>query len=129
MKFYIAARLRQKERVKLLISRLEECGYKNITPWLDDKNIKPYENNLDLARKYALRCIVAMRKCDIFILLSNNSGTGMYTEFGIALLLNILFKNPQIYIVGKYLSGTIFFFHPLIKRVNNINKLMQNFAK
>lgn len=129
MKFYIAARLRQKERVKLLIDQLGKLGHKSITPWLNDKNIKPYEKHASLAKKYALKCIMAIRKCDIFILLSDRSGTGMYTEFGIAILLNILFKRPQIYIIGKYFSGTIFFFHPSIKRLGGVNKLIQKLTK
>ncbi len=62
-----------------------------------------------------------MRNSDVFILLSDDAGTGMYAELGAAILLNLEHGRPQIYIVGKDNARSMFYFHPAVKRRNSID--------
>lgn len=61
----------------------------------------------------------------MFILVSDEAGTGMYTELGMAMQRNSEEGSPQIYVVGNYLSRSVFYFHPAVNRVNNIEEVLK----
>lgn len=125
MKIYIAARFRKRDFVEKLATKLEEIGHKTMSKWTKDPSIQPYEENKKLAEKYALRDIDSIKDSDIFVLISDRSGTGMYTELGEAIFSNRFFGKPTIYVVGKYTSGSIQFFLPFVKRLNTIEDLFK----
>lgn len=123
MKIYLAARFRKRKIIEKLKKQLEKMGHKVISEWQTDEYIQPYEEHRKLARKYALRDVEIIKNSDIFVLITDKSGTGMYAEFGMALMFSTINKKPKIYVLGKHLSGAIYFFHPLITRIDNIQKL------
>lgn len=129
MKFFVAARTKQKDNVNQVIKALEKLGHQNLTVWLKEKNIKPYEQHKRLASKYSLNSVEAIKKSDIFILISDKAGTGMYSDFGMALMLNRLFKKPKIYVIGNYISGAIYYFHPSVKIKKNIAEVVKDLNK
>ncbi len=65
------------------------------------------------------------RRCDIFILITDESGAGMYTELGAALTS----KRTKIYVIGNYLDRSVFFFHPKVKRFETINEVLEDLDK
>ena len=71
----------------------------------------------------AIECIKQINDCDVFILISDENGAGMYTELGIALQLSNQKNKPKIYIIGKYNERSVFFFHPLIIRVKTLEEI------
>ncbi len=54
------------------------------------------------------------------MLFTDQAGTGMHTELGVALA-----ENKKVFVIGKHLNTNIFFFHPSIKRLNSINDLVK----
>lgn len=123
-KIYIAARFKKKDIVGNIADKLCEQGHKITSTWTNDPSIQPYEKNAFLARKYALRDVKAIKDSDVFILISDKSGTGMYTELGEAIFSYVYFHKPEIYIVGKYNSGSIQFFLPFVKMVKSIKEVV-----
>lgn len=130
MKIYIAARFERKQEVRDLCRLLTEKGHEITADWTLHKPIKPYEKNQELAQQYSIEDINGVKDSDIFILLSDEGGSiGMYVELGIAILSNLMFGKPIIYIVGDYTSRSMFYFHPSVNRRKNINHVLKEIEK
>ena len=126
MKFYIASRVKNKELVKEMHKILEKKGHTVSSSWVTENNIIPYEQNEQAARERAIQCIKESGGCDVFILITDTDGAGMYTELGAAIYANFLSGKPNIYVVGKFLSRSMFFFYPGIKRVTSLEKVLED---
>lgn len=129
MKFYIASRVNNKELVKKYSQKLTDLGHQILSTWIDENSIIPYERHADAAKSRSVQCIKDCSECDVFILVSDESGAGMYTELGAALLSNSLNDKPKIYIIGDYLNRSIFFFHPAINKFETIEEVLEDLAK
>ena len=123
MKIYIAARSGEKERVRDLYKKFRDKGHEIIADWTTRKPFKPYRDNLDISRSYSIEDINGAKNCDVFIILTDEAGTGMHTELGVAIALNLERGKPVIYAVGKNNSCSMFFFHPLVKRINSVEEI------
>lgn len=126
MKFYISSRVKHKEEVQDISSLLEEKGHDNTFDWTEYSSLKPYGDNIDKSKEFSLKVEKAIKDCDLFILISDEAGTGMYTELGMAMQKALKEKVPKIYIIGDYLSRSVFYFHPIINRVNNIEEVLDD---
>ena len=124
MKFYIAARSGKKDVVKNIHKKLTSKGYKYLSTWTKVKNLMPYENNVRLSRSLSIKCINAAKKCDVFVLVSDQEGAGMYTELGVAMLSSSLYGKPKIYVIGDHTNRSMFFFHPLVNRLKTIDDVL-----
>jgi len=129
MRFYVASRVKNKELVKEIHNKLARLGHEILSSWVNEKEIIPYEKNQEIAKSRALKCIKDVSECDVFILVSDESGAGMYTELGSALLANYLHNKPKIYVIGGYLNRSMFFFHPTIKRFKTFEEVLENLRK
>lgn len=123
MKFYIASRVKDKEIVKEIHKKLLDKGHTFTSDWVEEKNIIPYKNHIKEAEILATKCIDAINNSDVFILISDETGAGMYTELGIALQLTQSNGKLRIYVIGEYNNRSVFFFHNLIKRRNNLDEV------
>lgn len=126
MKFYIASRVKNKELVKRIHKTLIESGHEALSNWIDEEDIIPYEKHIEASKIRAIECVNYSSGCDVFILVSDESGAGMYTELGVALKSNTLSNKPQIYVIGDYINRSMFFFHPAIKRFKTIDEVLEN---
>lgn len=122
---YVAARFALKDEVRQIYSKLEEIGYKVSEDWTKHQSIKPYDSNSNLAEEYAIRDINGARKSDLFIIISDENGTGMHTELGSAIDHNLEFGKPLIYVIGKHLNRSPFFFHSSVKRRETIEDIIE----
>ena len=129
MKVYIAARFGKKQEVLAMQKLLLEKGYEIIGDWTPHKTIRPYKENQELAKQYSIDDINAVRDCDVFIILSDEAGTGMYAELGAAILSNIKFGKPVIYVIGKYSLNLMFYFHPSVNRREDINQVIKELER
>jgi nucleoside 2-deoxyribosyltransferase len=120
MKFYIASSFDYKEEVKKIVQFLKEHSHSITTDWTNHKPLKPYSKNKELSKEYVIEDIKGVEECDVFILLSDKKGSGMYIELGVAMELK---KN--IFVVGKQNESSMFFFHPLIKRRTSIDEVFK----
>ena len=129
MKFYIASRVKNKELVRKIHEILTEQGYEKISDWVDEKDIIPYEKHAEASKARAIQCIENSTQCDVFLLISDEGGAGMYTELGAALVSSSLSKKPKIYVIGDYLNRSVFFFHPFVKVFKTIEEVLEDLAK
>ncbi len=129
MKIYLAARFDKKQKVRDLYERFKKLGLEIAADWTLHKPIKPYENNPEVAREYSVEDIDAVRKCDVFILMGNEAGTGMYVELGAAISSNLEHGKPIIYVIGEYTSRSMFYFHPSVNRRKTIDEVLEEIEK
>jgi hypothetical protein len=126
MKFYIAARVGAKEDVRKIIAFIKNKGHELHTDWTEHTPPRPYDKEPEISRKYAVEDLEAAADCDVFILVSDEAGTGMYTEFGVAIANNLIKGKPKVYVIGEHLSRSMFFFHPSVERKNNIEEVFED---
>jgi len=129
MKIYIASRFHKKEEVKKLYKLFRDKGHKISSDWTLHKRIKPYKENQEMASKYAIEDVEGVKDSDIFIMISDNTGTGLYTELGVAIASCVEFGKPKIYIIGDYKDRFMFHFHPSINLKNNIEEVLKEIDK
>ena len=120
MKFYISSRTKEANQTKKIIQKLKSLGYSITLDWTKQTNLKPYNKNSKQSAIFSKRVTSAIKTCDSFILLTDQAGTGMHTELGIAIA-----EKKKIFIIGKHSNTNVFFFHPNIKRLNSINNLFK----
>lgn len=119
MKFYVAARFSDKERVKKINDLIKNKGYELSGDWTSHIGSNDYSKTSERSRKYAIEDIKAVINCDVFILILNEKGgTGSSTELGVALALN-----KKIYAVGEYIENNMFNFHPSVTHKKTIEDL------
>ena len=126
MKFYIASRFHNKEKIREIYKTLIAKGHQISADWTLHKRIVPYNENLEIASQYTQEDINGAKDCDVFILISDEAGTGMHTELGVAISSHILSDSPKIYVIGEFISNSMFYFHPSVKRMNNIQEVFDD---
>ena len=115
--------------MKEIHEELTARGHTTTSAWVNEGNIIPYERNSKTARSLAAQCIKESANCDVFVLITDEQGAGMYTELGAALHSNIQNNKPRIYVIGDYLDRSMFFFHPSIKRLKSIDEVLKDLEK
>jgi len=126
MKFYIASRVKNKQLVRKIHKTLTKLGHEVLSDWVDETDIIPYEKHIEASKIRAIECAKYSSECDVFILVSDESGAGMYTELGIALNSNISGNKPKIYVIGDYVNRSVFFFHPFVKRFKTMDEVLED---
>lgn len=126
MNFYISARFNNKEEVNKIKQIIEKNGHKVVSTWTEQKIIKPYNEKPRDSQKYAKLCLKEIEKSNVFVLLSDKEGTGMYFELGFAFYSFLNKKSPKIYVIGNYLSRSMFYFLPNVKLFPSINLVIHD---
>ncbi|MEK6903192.1 MAG: hypothetical protein AABW64_00920 [Nanoarchaeota archaeon] len=124
MKWYIAARFGLKEKVREIHGLLRKRGHEVLGDWTNHIPIKPYQKHTDLASDYSIEDVNAVKECEVFCLLSDEAGTGMYVELGVAILSNMLQKKPDVYVIGEQNTRSMFYFHPAVNRRATIDDVI-----
>jgi len=125
MKFYIASRFKLKDKVGDIYELLRSKGHETVTDWTKHKPVKPYKENSEFAEKYAAEDLRGVIGSDVFIIMSDDAGTGMHTELGAAIAENLRSGKPEIYVVGEHTSRSMFYFHPSVNKKENINQVLE----
>ncbi|MCC7570240.1 hypothetical protein KO465_02750 [Candidatus Micrarchaeota archaeon] len=128
MRFYVSGRFYDREKIIEVFQYLKSRGYEIANDWTEHKNLRgEYGENMELSVKYTNEDVEGVRNCDVFVLISDKQGgTGMHTEFGIALN-SLLEKNkPKIYVIGEHTSRCMFYFHPKVKRMKNLDEVLND---
>lgn len=129
MKFYVAARFGLKDRVREIYQMLRDKGHEITADWTLHRPIKPYENNPEISQEYSREDVNGARLSDVFLLLSDEAGTGMYVELGVAILSHMERGRPKIYVVGPETSRSMFYFHPAVNRRRTIEEVFEEIEK
>ncbi len=124
-KVYIASRFDRKQEAIELFKRFKKLGYEISVDWTVHEPIMPYENNITRARQYSVEDMKGIIDCDLFILLTDKEGMGIYTELGAAIFSNLEHGKPKIYVIGDYTSNCMFYFHPSVNRRRTIDEVIK----
>lgn len=125
MKFYIASRFTEKNEVGRIYQLLQDKGHEITADWTLHKNIKPYDQNYEIAKGYAIEDMDGVINCDVFVLItSENTGSGSAGELGAAILSNVKLGMPKIYVIGEHMGNNFFYFHPSVKRMKTIDDVL-----
>ncbi len=125
MKIYVSTRFQRKNEVRKIYKKLIDKGHEITANWTLHEPMTPYEKNQRISSDYAIEDVEGVRNCDVFILLSDEGGSGMFVELGIAILSNLLFRKPKIYVVGEHNKRILFFFHPAVNRRDKIEDVLK----
>lgn len=132
---YIASKLGSMEpAVRILKETLERIGFQIIYDWTERPVVKPFEKNLAEAAEAAQQMTQAVMQCDILIVLCAEGGIGYHIETGGALVASVILSmvtgqpHKQIYVVGEGNDRSIFYFHPLVKRLPDVIGLLGELA-
>ncbi len=124
MKFYIASRFGNLDEVRKTYKVLKQQGHTISLDWTIHESVKPYGQNEEKAARYSVEDVEGVRRSQVFVLLSDEAGTGMYVEFGIALQSFLEKGSPLVYVIGAYTDRCSFFFHPAVRRVKTIEEVL-----
>ena len=61
-------------------------------------------------------------------MLSDEAGTGMYVELGAAIASYLERGKPEIFVIGPHNSRSMFYFHPAVQRVDNLEGVLRGFT-
>ncbi len=125
MKWYFASRMRHKDKIKKLGKTLENYGQKISFNWAEIGSINPYSKNKKVCEEHSYKTSLAIKNSDVFVMISDEGGTDMFTEKGIAISSNMINGFPRIYVVGKYNERSMMHFHPSVKRVNSLEDVFK----
>ena len=129
MKIYVATNFSRRDEVKKIHDELRNLGYEISADWTTHIPIKPikiFDKKItDLAKDYAVKDMKGVEDCDVFILITAKTGSGMYVELGAALLSNMMTGKPKIFVVGEHLEDNIFYFHPSVNLRKSVSQVIE----
>jgi hypothetical protein len=122
MKFFVSGKVGFEAEVQHVMNELTKNGHSITFDWTSVKHLKPYEKNASLSEKTAIKECQGIKDADVLIVLMNEKGIGLFVEIGIALGAEI-----PIRVIKPEAMFSMFFFHPLVKVVQDLNEVLAEF--
>ena len=119
MKWYFVSRTKHRNTIKTINNILKENGHEITYDWTNLDSFSNLNQDLD-KQKTASEMLKSIFGIDIFVLISDPTGTDMFIVLGIAISNWIKNKESRIYIVGEHNKRSLMHFHPSISHVNNL---------
>jgi hypothetical protein len=123
MSFYIASYVGERQRTQKVQGHLRSLGHEITVDWTAFPGVPTGERNArpgDVAA-IAVRELDGIVKADPFLLLAGvPEGRAKYTELGAAIMSAVLTGKPRIYVFGEDPVHSVFFFHPMVRRMNSL---------
>ena len=123
MKFFVSGKVGTEENVRAVMKALQDVGHEITFDWTTIKHLRPYDKNVVASREAALKESRGVRNADVLIILAHDNGIGMYVELGIAIGSGI-----PVRVVTDVESRTMFFHHPLVKKVDSVEQILKEFC-
>lgn len=126
VKVFVSGQIEEKQRIQCVFRQLEEAGYMITHDWTRTDDVGDKLKNRIEAGTRAAKDISGVVAADVYVLMSDNKnvGKGMYAELGAALALKELTGKPELYVVGPMNHLSIFYLHPSISHLENIDELI-----
>ena len=124
MKFFVSGKIGVEGNVKEVMKALRNVGHEITFDWTTIDHLSPYDKNVDASRNAAIKERQGIADADVFIILPHERGVGMYVELGIAIGFGI-----PIRVITNVESRTMFFHHPLVKRVDSLEQIIKEFER
>ena len=122
MKFFVSGKVGTEGNVRAAMKALKDAGHEITFDWTKIDHLRPYDENAEASREAALKEIRGVEDADVLIILAHDRGVGMYVELGIAIGSGI-----PIRVVTDVESRTMFFHHPLVKKVDSLEQILKEF--
>ncbi|MDP2807530.1 MAG: hypothetical protein Q8O74_05265 [bacterium] len=129
MKFYIAAYVREKTRVKEIFRVLRKAGHEITVDWTNGRVISIQNRDKDpkQIQGIAVRDMNGARNCDVFIILSTPvNGRAKYVELGAAISSFLEKGRPLVYVLGEKTDQSVFYYHPAVNRVRSLEEIIND---
>jgi hypothetical protein len=123
MKFFVSGKVGDDATTKTVMKALENAGHEITFDWTTIEHLKPYDKNATASREAAISESSGVKNADVLVIIAHDKGVGMYVELGIAIGVGI-----PIRVVTKTESRTMFFHHPLVKKVSSIDEVIEEFS-
>ncbi len=122
MKWYFASRMCHRETIQSLRALLEKYGHEFSFDWSSQPSLKPYKDHPNECRQAAETINKAIKDTDVFVLISDEAGTDMFIELGLAIKESEN-RKMTIYNVGPFNQRSLMQFHIVIKQVKNLEDI------
>jgi len=119
VRFFIAGRWSDRNRVRELIYAARERGHEVTHDWTI-KDV-PDKSFVEL-QECALNDLDGVRRCDAFVFLADQEFQfrGAYTELGAAIALG-----KPVFIIGSCADKNIYVHHPLVRKVGSLMEVFE----
>jgi len=122
MKFFVSGKVGVEGDVRAAMKALKDAGHEITFDWTKIDQLRPYDENAEASREAALKESRGVENSDVLIILAHDQGVGMYVELGIAIGSGI-----PVRVVTNVESRTMFFHHPLVKKVDSLDQILNEF--
>lgn len=123
MRFFVSGKVGIENDAKALMDALEEAGHSITFDWTRVRHLRPYDENIEASREAACEEAHGVKGADVLVIVAHEKGVGMYVELGIAIGAGI-----PVRVITTGESRTMFFHHPLVKRVSSAQEIIDEFA-
>ena len=141
LKVYLAGRITRQEEVRTILTQLREAGLEVTRDWTwttaitNEQEAGAFRKRdyTELNPKYhteADECLNAVLEADVFIILSDENGSGMYVEMGAAFAAHKIRNKPRLlYAIGPHFDRMLFYQHQTIQRVKSVEEVLGDLRK
>ncbi len=123
MKFFVSGKVDVEGDVRSVMKALQAAGHEITFDWTTIDHLRPYDENAGACREAAVEESHGVEEADVLIVLSHERGVGMYVELGIAIGFGV-----PVRVVTDVESRTMFFHHPLVKKVDSVEEILKEFG-
>ena len=123
MKFFVSGKVGVEDDAKAAMKVLRDAGHEITFDWTETEHLRPYDENATASREAAVKESRGVEEADVLIVIAHNRGVGMYVELGIA-----IGSGVPVRIVTNEESRTMFFHHPLVRKVQSIEQILEEFS-
>ena len=112
--------MRHRELIEKIENFLKSQGHCLVYEWSKIVSLKPYMENSSESSFASKEISESLKNVDVFVLISDEAGTDMFIELGIAIGSWLDSNKIKIYVVGKHNNRSMMHFHPAIIRVDKL---------
>ena len=123
MKFFVSGKVGVEGDAKAAMKALREAGHEITFDWTEIEHLRPYDENTTASREAAFKESRGVQEADVLVVLAHNRGVGMYVELGIAIGCGV-----PVRVVTNEESRTMFFHHPLVRKVQSLEQILEEFS-
>jgi hypothetical protein len=123
MKIFVSGKVGHENDAQRAMTLLRNAGHEITFDWTTIPHLKPYDQNVRASREAALSEARAVKQSDLVVIITHPQGVGMFVEMGIAIGLGI-----PVRVISDQQSRSMFFHHPLVKRVANVEEVIREFT-
>ncbi len=123
MKFFVSGKVGDDDITKTVMEALKSAGHEITFDWTSIEHLRPYDKNAAASREAAISETCGVKNADVLVIIAHDKGVGMYVEFGIAIGSGI-----PVRVITKVESRTMFFHHPLVRKINSIEEVIEEFS-